>query len=764
MDEMAIDYTKISILKHKPTQRGILRTIAAIYDPLGVVSPVSIIGRVICHDVCMQSKGWDDTISEELLKRWQKWLKMIKEYPQIVFSRSMVAYPKEETIQIEMHCFADSSVKACFAVTRLVITPQNGVYARQLTAKSRVAKLKMTVPRLELIGAQLLMKMIENVKPALTQEITARYEWLDSQTVLCWLQNRGEYKQFVRTRINQILEANITWKYCSTEIKPADLGTRGTTQEKLQESLNWWRGPEWLTKQQEQPIHFLSLAEEEEKQQKTAITMTTEINSIGSCIDVNRCNNATKLFRVTAWVLRFIKNARRASRKSSKVLEAEEIEAAENVWMKECQQLYPPSEVQKTGTENGQEPVQILQEDEQPVYLPKQHQLAKLLINDAHKRVMHMGVASTLAELRSRYWLPKGRQTVKMLIKLCQRCKRSYAKSFNEQKTVNLPEFRTRPGHAFQTTGVDFAGPFYVRDGKKLKKVYLTLFTWETTQAVHLELVRDMTAKTFRSSLKSLAARRGTPTMMVSDNAKTFKATVKWLEKIHKDASVGKILNEQKITWKFNLARASWWGRLFERMVGLAKNTLKKLLGQAHMTFSELQETMLDIEFSLNNQPLTYQGEEVDIGTLTPNHLMHGRRFKPIKEDKVFSDKEKTPARKRLKYLQTCKERHWKRVKKEYLSSLWEYHKITGGKTTSIAIGDIVLVQDDNQPRSMWKLGWVTQVIQGSDGVIHGARLKTVTQKNVCKIDRPLQKLYPLEIRAGDRDTREIIKQPRRKK
>ena len=157
-----------------------------------------------------------------------------------------------------------------------------------------------------------------------------------------------------------------------------------------------------------------------------------------------------------------------------------------------------------------------LYEDERPIYLPKPHQLVKLLISDAHKRVLHMGVASTLAELRSRFWLPEGFQTVKTLIKSCERCKRSYGKSFNESKTTNLlPEFRTRPGYAFQTTGVDFARPSYVRDGKKLKKAYLTLFTCLTTRAVHLDLVRDMTAKTFRSNLKSLAIRRGTPLIIL---------------------------------------------------------------------------------------------------------------------------------------------------------------------------------------------------------------------------------------------------------
>ena len=45
-----------------------------------------------------------------------------------------------------------------------------------------------------------------------------------------------------------------------------------------------------------------------------------------------------------------------------------------------------------------------------PVYLPKEHKLIELIITACHVRVHHCGVKGTLAELRSRFWVSKGRQ------------------------------------------------------------------------------------------------------------------------------------------------------------------------------------------------------------------------------------------------------------------------------------------------------------------------------------------------------------------
>ena len=435
-DHMGVSFEKVSTMNHEPTQRGILRTVAAIYDPIGSASPITILAKIIYHEVCMQKFGWDGEISADLLKRWKKWLANLKDHPVLVFERCLIAHPQERVESIEIHGFADSSVAACCAVIYLKITQTTGTYVKQLTAKARVAKPNTSVPRLELIGAQMLTKMIQNVKSALEFDVSQTYGWLDSQTVLCWLENNGEWKQFVRKRVDQILAAEVKWMYCPTESNPADLGTRGTTAAKLQDCGKWWEGPTWLMTRESWPTQPQAIASEEAKEemrQATAVIATTEVTpGISSCIDVRKYGSGKQLFRITAWILRFVNKLRGRSAETSETLTVDEIKAAEDAWIKDIQNQHQPTteQVNQLGLRvdgNG-----ILRcfgrfqqhEDQQPIYLPKQHYLTNLLIMDSHRRVLHTGVASTLAEMRSRFWVPKGRQQVKGVIRSCNHCKR----------------------------------------------------------------------------------------------------------------------------------------------------------------------------------------------------------------------------------------------------------------------------------------------------------------------------------------------------
>eukprot|EP00794_Sanderia_malayensis_P007378 gene7378-biopygen5953 len=743
-DVMGVSLEKLAAMEHEPTQRGVLRIVAAIYDPIGGASPVTILGKIIYHEVCMRKLGWDAQIAEDLLKRWRKWLTSLKEHPVLTFDRCLIAYPEERIASIEMHGFADSSIAACCAVIYLKITQSTGTYVKQLTAKARVAKPNTSVPRLELIGAQMLTKLIQNVKAALKVEVTQTYGWLDSQTVLCWLENKGEWKQFVRKRVDQILAADVKWMYCPTEDNPADMGTRGMTAVKLQHCGKWWNGPTWLTQREDWPMQPQALASEEVKGEMrlaTVVIATTEVKlGISCCMDPKRYNCGMKLFRVTAWVLRFINKIRRRSLEKHETLTVEEIKKAEEVWVKSVQQQHRPTaeQINQLGLKEDRNGILRCfgrfqqQEDQQPIYVPKQHHLTSLLVIDSHRRVLHMGVATTLAELRSRFWVPKGRQEVKRIISSCNHCKRYSVKPYKQPTTAPVPDFRVTPGHAFLTTGVDFAGPFYCKEGKRQKKTYITLFTCATSRAIHIELVEDLSAKTFRKSLKALIARRGTPQLIVSDNAKTFQATARWLQAIVNNERMQDLLQEQKINWRFNLSRSPWWGGFFERMVGMVKNTFRKTLGLANLTVSELQEVLLDIEFCLNNRPLTYQTDQLEDEVLTPNHLIHGRRIKPIRDEEIFSDEDKIPARKttvsskvQRKMLETMVTRIFNKSK--------EHHKINQGGYNKIAVGDIVLVKDENLPRNKWKLGKVIDIIRGKDGVERGVTLKTTTRGKTMK-------------------------------
>lgn len=189
--------------------------------------------------------------------------------------------------------------------------------------------------------------------------------------------------------------------------------------------------------------------------------------------------------------------------------------------------------------------------------------------------------------------------------------------------TLVLPRFRTKFTEPFSVTGVDFAGPLLYKCGnKETGKAYVALFTCASTRAVHLKLCKDLTVREFKRSLKEFVTQRGSPTAIVSDNAKTFQATKKWLKTLKKDEHLFNYLATKEIEWRFNMSCALWWGGVFERFIGMMKNTLSKAVGRALLTFEELEEVLLDVETFLNNRPLCYMGEEIEQPVITPSILL----------------------------------------------------------------------------------------------------------------------------------------------
>ena len=87
-------------------------------------------------------------------------------------------------------------------------------------------------------------------------------------------------------------------------------------------------------------------------------------------------------------------------------------------------------------------------------------------------------------------------------------------------------------------------------------------------------------------------------------------------------------LERQNVRWHFIPKRAPWYGGLWERMIGLTKQALKKTLGRAHVTLTQLETVIVEIEAMLNNRPLTYVSADfTDLQPLTPSHLLYGRRI-----------------------------------------------------------------------------------------------------------------------------------------
>ena len=138
-------------------------------------------------------------------------------------------------------------------------------------------------------------------------------------------------------------------------------------------------------------------------------------------------------------------------------------------------------------------------------------------------------------------------------------------------------------------TGVDYAGPiYYKRKGGADRKAYICLFTCSLTRGVHLEILSDMSCEEFLMSLKRFIAARGRPNKFISDNGKTSLAASRWIKKVEREEKLRDYLSEHRVKWQFNLSKASWWGRMLGRMVGLVKQALYNVVGSAKLTFKEL--------------------------------------------------------------------------------------------------------------------------------------------------------------------------------
>ena len=232
-----------------------------------------------------------------------------------------------------------------------------------------------------------------------------------------------------------------------------------------------------------------------------------------------------------------------------------------------------------------------------PLMLARRHHYTELTVRDAHRIVQHSGSKDTLTQLRLQYWIVGGRSLVRSIIHRCVTYRRYDGQPFHAPPPPPLLDFRVNKAPPFTYTGVDYAGPLFVRaqGDENNCKVWICLFTCCVTRAVHLELVTDMSAPTFLRCLKRFTARRGLPRKFVSDNGKAFQVAARTLKDMTSQSEFIRHLAEVGIEWTFNLEKAPWWGGLFERLVKLVKRCLRKIVGQAKFSFDELNTALVEL-------------------------------------------------------------------------------------------------------------------------------------------------------------------------
>ena len=231
-----------------------------------------------------------------------------------------------------------------------------------------------------------------------------------------------------------------------------------------------------------------------------------------------------------------------------------------------------------------QELAQMSYSKKHPIILHHKHYLTHLIIHSEHVRLLHAGPTLLMATLNNRYHILGCRKTVRSITRGCVICRKLNAKP-SPQMMGQLPIERLTPGPVFGKIGIDFAGPIQVKYAHVRKpvivKAYVCLFVSLSVKAVHLEPVSDLTTDAFIAALRRFIARRGKPTLILSDHGTNFTGATRELKEVYEffdeqrtKGDISEFCSAQCIEWKFIPERAPHFGGLWEAAVK-SMNTLQ---------------------------------------------------------------------------------------------------------------------------------------------------------------------------------------------
>ena len=762
------------------TRRTMLSTVSSLFDPIGLIAPVLVKGRILFQDVTRLKLPWDETVPPDVSESWSRWLHSLDDLKHVVISRCIK--PKEfDDAYAELHHFSDASERAygCCSYLRLV-SKSGKIHVVLVCGKGRVAPIhSCSIPRLELQAAVLAARVDSMLKDELHISLGESKFWTDSRIVLQYIKNESKrFHVFVANRVGEIrnLSTASQWNHVSGEVNPADIVSRGMDPETLRAS-DWFVGPKFLHEHKsewkcEGDIGELSVDDPEVKNVKVNLSLAVDPISVAgqSVIDDHPLDILTKHFsswnrlkRSVGWLLRIRDHLCKRNPEKGP-LSVSEIHAAETVilkhvqgeaYSKDIQQILHGDSLSKSSPIRDLLPVLkdgLLRvggrirrgfadlDAKHPIIVPHKSHVAVLIAREFHETA-HVGVEWSLSMMRSRFWITRARSILRRVKLHCVTCRKLYSLPC-EQRMADLPAERLMPGYPpFTFVGTDCFGPVMVKFGRAQVKRFMCVFTCFTTRAVHLEMLCSMDTDSMINALRRFMARRGTPQKIWSDNGTNFVGCNNELLQGLKQLNNSKIhayCVKQNVVWMFNPPHAPHMGGVFERMVQTVKKVLNVMLGNARLTDEILCTLLCEVENLVNSRPITrVSNDGCDVSALSPNHLLLLKGdSSPLPGEFCVADVYK----RRWRHTQHLVDVFWKRWVKEYIPQLQRANKWQNVRE-NVKVNDIVLIVDENTPRGLWPLGIVSEVKVSGDGLVRTVHVKTQSTTLV----RPISKIVWLE-------------------
>lgn len=315
-----------------------------------------------------------------------------------------------------------------------------------------------------------------------------------------------------------------------------------------------------------------------------------------------------------------------------------------------------------------------------------------------------------------------------------------------KQLMASLPAPRVTISRPFQNCGLDYTGPFLLKTfnvkSRLTFKAYIAIFICYSTKAVHFEIVSSLSTSKCIEAIQRFCDQRGRPQRITSDCGRNFvgaRKELKELEKLVKSqehsGKVTKALTENQIEWHTNPPYSPHFGSLWESGIKSLKYHLRRVVGNQKLTYEELLTVVKRAEAILNSRPLTeLNSDPNDFQVLTPAHFLTGDSLISLPEP--IHDDIKLSHRTKWQHMQRMMQTLWRRWSREYLTRLQNRPK-WWIKRDNVKVGDLVLLREDNVPALKWKLGRITEIHPGSDGLVRAVTIRTeqgTTKRAIAKI------------------------------
>ena len=769
-------------LKDSPlSRRGILSTISSIYDPLGFASPFLLQGRRILQQLCGDKKNWDEEITPDERSAWERWRGELPGLESLNIPRCFKPKNFGSVVKMSIHHFSDASDVGYGEASYLRLENSNGqVNCSLLMGKSRVAPLKpTTIPRLELTAATVAVKVGTLLKTELELRNVDEFYWTDSTVVLGYLKNESRrFHLFVTNRIRMILDHSTKsqWRYVETKMNPADDASRGINITRYLKNRRWFEGPVFL----QQPLHLLT------KLNTTKFTIDDQDPEVKS-IKVNKISlHDNILSRLTSRTTKWLKLKRIVAtmmqwRNRRRDIEIENLRMAELTILKLVQQEAFSEEIDILQKQGGAEMSQTvkkvsplhnlnpfldnegilrvggrLSRDEteefniiHPVILPKKSDVTWMIVRQCHEKVQHGGRGFTINEVRrSGYWVINCNAFVRHLIWKCVTCKLLRGKT-SGQMMADLPQDRLEATPPFTICGVDYFGPFVIKEGRKEIKRYGALFTCFHSRAVHIEASNTLDTDSFIQALRRFISRRGNVRTIRCDNGTNFVGAERELRRALNEMDDERISSFLQlhggdwIGWRRNPPASSHFGGVWERQIRTVRTILSSLLRTHGKSLNDenFRTLLVEVEGIVNSRPLTTETlSDVDSQLpLSPVNLLTMKSSVIAPPPGSFEDAD-IYSRRRWRRIQHIANEFWIRWKKEYLQNLQKRAKWQGVQRC-FRVGDVVVLKEISEYRCDWKLAKVEEAFADDKGLVRTVRLRT---SNGHELIRPVHKLVLL--------------------